>query len=163
MNTVLFTKVSRLHHAVRDLNPKTKKALYSSAMGNVFQRSTWNGCALNQASGGQVKSYSAGAEYFGESEANMVKFVAAWDSFPNFAGEDKITQEQQTMYLIDVIEQVGLETSPVEAKSKKFTFQIDIKKSESELDSFLNSLSNDEIEEVLADSCNASELLFANV
>lgn len=165
MDTALFNRVSALHHAVRELQPNTKKALYSSAMGNVFNRSTWNGCALNKASNGNAASTHSAAAYFGEPFHNMRRFILAWDSFAQrhdlksmVTLPEMCSVEQQTLYLIDIIEQVGLDSTPDEARQKKFIFTLEVHKKELDVEGWLASTSP--VGET--ETAKAQELLFAN-
>lgn len=88
--------------ALQEMKLETRVKIYALAVKSKFRRGTWNGCVLNQVGG--VSSVHDAAQYFGESEHNIIKFIHAWDETSGHIKSD----EQATKILINALLDAGL-------------------------------------------------------
>jgi len=111
-----------LYTAVEGLKISTRQAFYAVATKKAFRRGTWNGCAFNGAADGAVSSFRAAADYFGETEEAVRKFIRAWDQTAGVIRSD----QQATVLLKEVILHVGVtEVSPcIVSDAKVYTVRL---------------------------------------
>jgi len=66
--------------ATANLSLRTRQTIYAyMKRGGIFKRGTWDGCVMNAASGGNVSSVTAAADFFHEPVSNIAEFIQNWD------------------------------------------------------------------------------------
>jgi len=112
-----FSIPNDLRRTVSKFSIATRQKIYAYIQrGGIFNYASWDGCVMNAASGGQVRSHQAAAEYFGELEYDVTNFIIAWDRFAAISP----SRETATRTLKTILERTGLvEASPKEVSTAK--------------------------------------------
>lgn len=109
----------QLLQVIQEFPPKLKQAMYAASHDLKLKRGTWDNCAFNAASGGVVNSYTSAAHFFDIDVEKVTRFIHIWDAREG-------TDEENSQFLRDAIQQVGLFTEPSTEKIrvvKKTVFQ----------------------------------------
>lgn len=104
-----YTSRNTLTGVLSDMKIGTRQAIYALAVKARFRRGTWDGCVMNQVADGARNTFAA-ADYFGESESTISRFIRIWDLTSQNIADDG----EATHVLVRALQHVGfVPASPV--------------------------------------------------